>query len=659
MKKINKKATLGVGLAMFALADPTQVFNFNNSTLDSTVIKVEAQTSYVKPASVAEEVTTTIKTWSEDGMTGYTADGTTIIDKFASDKSGVYYFNKSGVKVTGLVPVGSDYYYFEEETGKAVTGLVEVDGKTYYFKTNGKSAKKEAVKYIGEDKTTSYYYFDENGEMVTSKIVNITSTNKGDSGLITDDGGDFCFGEDGKLVQSGLCTATIGDDEKLYTFYVNAKDVATKTEGGSSDQKAKQIVKSRFKLIDGSIYYFNKDGKMVTGVQEIGSDDNTIDGSSNILNKKTYGSGTYYFNAAGEMQTGLINVSVFEDFGHAGIYYFGDNGAAVSGWIAVGSDRYYFDETSHKAKIGEYTDSDKEYYFDENGVMVTGFQTVDGKTYYYSEATIDLGQKVKGKKEINGIKYTFDDETGRMVTGFTDDEKYYYNEEGQRVTGWFTDKGKTYYASPEKNKDGEIGEIQTGFVEIDGTKYYFATKTAADNTSFTKGEMLKGVQTINKKVYFLGENTGRVVTGWVTADKDGKNYYMNEEGVIQTSWQMISGSTYYLGTDGAMATGLQTIKNETYYFGNDGAMRVGFQNVNGSTYYFDEKYSATDGNRGRMLTGIQEINGERYYLDSENGKLATGWLTLGKDSVDDVGKTFYMNSRGVIQTGFQTINIFC
>ena len=633
MKKINKKATLGVGLAMFALADPTQVFNFNNSTLDSTVIKVETQTSYVVPKT-ASEVSKTIKNCSEEEIC-YDDTGA-LISGLAKDKSNVYYFN-NGVKVTGLVKVNSDYYYFEEETGKAVTGLVEVDGKTYYF---GKDGKKISSKAVKDTETNAYYYFGDNGEMITSKIVNITSTNKGDSGL-TD--GDYCFGEDGKLVQSGFTLAVGKNDETntYNTYYV--------------DGKTKQITTKSLVSVESSIYYLDTDGKMVTGVTSI-----TFDSGSQTLNKVKYSSGTYYFNESGEMQTGLINVSKIEDYDDAGIYYFGANGAAVEGWQVIDSNRYYFrtssDGEKHYTAVvdGEITlNSTETYRFDENGVMITGFYTDDSGTYYYSELAVDLGQRVKGDKEINGSSYTFG-EDGKMVTGLSKDGKHYFNNQGQLVTGWITDNGKTYYASL------ETGEIQTGFQTIDGTKYYFAEK-ADTKTQVTYGQMLKGVQTINGKNYFLGENTGRVVTGWVTADKDGKNYYMDDDGVIQKSWQTINGSTYYLGTDGAMVTGLQEITTSkitgTYYFGNDGVMRVGFQNVDGANYYFDEKYSVTLGNRGKLLTsGMTEINGENYYLDTKTGKVVTGWLTLGKESVDDIGTTYYMNSRGIVQKGFVTID---
>ena len=639
MKKINKKATLGVGLAMFALADPTQVFNFNNSTLDSTVIKVETQTSYVKPE--AEE--NVEGSWSSD-YTSYTKSESNELVKDEQVTIGGYnyYFNESGVKVTGLYTDGDDSYYYDpagtgSSNGRMVSGKVTIDDDTYYFSTeDGKMVKKQAI----ED-GSSIYYFGEDGKMVTSAFATVESVADGIEEI--EGSNEYYFDESGKLVKSGFVTITDEEDEDVVsTYYINSEDHEKLT--------------SKFKTISKATYYFGSDGKMATGITAIESE--TDDADKEDLK---YSQGTYYFGTDGKMVTGLVNVSKVEDYDKSGIYYFNTKGLATSGWQVVGSDRYYFDKESFKATIGEFTDEDAdsaEYYFDENGVMVTGFYTLDGATYYYSEETLTLGQKVKGKTvKINGIEYTFD-ENGKMATGFKDEDGkyYYYNEEGQRVTGWFTVADKTYYALP------KTGEVQTGFVKIEGTTYYFATATSADSTKLTKGEMLKGIQTISKVKYFLGENTGRLVTGWVTADKDGKNYYMDSKGVIQTGWQTIDGSTYYLGTDGAMVTGLQEITTSSskvtgkYYFGNDGIMRVGFQNVDGYTYYFDEKFSTTLGNKGKMLTGVVEINGEEYYLDSVTGKVVTGWLTLGKESVDDIGTTYYMNSRGIVQKGFVTID---
>ena len=667
MKKINKKATLGVGLAMFALADPTQVFNFNNSTLDSTVIKVEAQTSYVSSKNVKDVTVTdgTKGSWNEEETAFYVSDS--LANGLVKIGTDVYYFN-NGVIVTGLVDVNgtSDskvYKFYFDEEGKAVTGLVTINDDTYYFGTDGKMVISQVV---NDTETEAYYSFDSEGKMITSKIVEISGTaseGKVTAGSSKLTEGFYCFGEDGKLVQSGFGVA-VDEEGNTNTYYVDPKG------------KTKQIVKKLLVSADDSIYYFDTDGKMVTGVTSI-----TFDSGSQTLNKVKYSDGTYYFNESGEMQTGLINVSKIEDYDDAGLYYFGANGAAVEGWQVIDSNRYYFRKDSDlESKYKKYTavvdgevtlNTSEIYRFDENGVMVTGFYTDSTGTYYYSEETLTLGQKIKGKTvKINGVDYNFDTD-GKMVTGFTKDGKFYFDNQGQLVTGWFTVDGKTYYAAPEKVDSIEKGEIRTGFVEIDGTKYYFSTgkdsTKGLNGQTATKGEMLKGIQKISNKNYFLGENTGRVVTGWVTADKDGKNYYMDENGVIQTKWITINDSTYYLAdstmakssyiTEGEMLTDLQEINGNTYYFGNDGVMRVGFQNVNGSIYYFDEQYSSTPGVRGKRLSvesGITEINGEEYYLD-KNGEIVTGWLTIGNTGLND-GTTYYMNSRGIVQKGWQTID---
>lgn len=64
-------------------------------------------------------------------------------------------------------------------------------------------------------------------------------------------------------------------------------------------------------------------------------------------------------------------------------------------------------------------------------------------------------------------------------------------------------------------------------------------------------------------------------TGWIQ-DKDGKWYYYDPNGQMQTGWQEIDNKWYYLNTN------------------------------------------------GQMKTGWMQDNGTWYYLDKESGKMATG-----------------------------------
>jgi len=65
------------------------------------------------------------------------------------------------------------------------------------------------------------------------------------------------------------------------------------------------------------------------------------------------------------------------------------------------------------------------------------------------------------------------------------------------------------------------------------------------------------------KTYYLKED-GSYHTGWL--DADGSRYYLDEQGVLQTGWLNMNGQSYYLKKDGSMARGKLVIDDLTYYF---------------------------------------------------------------------------------------------
>lgn len=76
------------------------------------------------------------------------------------------------------------------------------------------------------------------------------------------------------------------------------------------------------------------------------------------------------------------------------------------------------------------------------------------------------------------------------------------------------------------------------------------------------------------RVYY-DPKTHEVKAGLIT-DKDGKRYYLDEEGVPLLGWQTIEGKTYHFADGGAADTGWVTIDENTYCFDNKGAMKTGW-----------------------------------------------------------------------------------
>lgn len=101
---------------------------------------------------------------------------------------------------------------------------------------------------------------------------------------------------------------------------------------------------------DGSYYYFDDDGSMVTGWQR-------IDGH------------TYYFSDGGKMRTGWQKIN-------GSTYYFSTGGKMFTGWQKIDG---------------------KAYYFSPDGAMLTGTRTIDGRRYEFQSVR---GNLLRWEKEL-------------------------------------------------------------------------------------------------------------------------------------------------------------------------------------------------------------------------------------------------------------------
>ena len=61
-------------------------------------------------------------------------------------------------------------------------------------------------------------------------------------------------------------------------------------------------------------------------------------------------------------------------------------------------------------------------------------------------------------------------------------------------------------------------------------------------------------------------------TGWFT-DTDGKQYYMDKTGIVQTGWTDIGKKRYYFDMDGVLQTGTVKIGKKTYELDTDGSLK--------------------------------------------------------------------------------------
>lgn len=146
--------------------------------------------------------------------------------------------------------------------------------------------------------------------------------------------------------------------------------------------------------------------------------------------------------------------------------------------------------------------------------------------------------------------------------------------------------------------------------------------------------------------YYFG-NSGKCVTdGW--AKINGKYYYFNEDGEMQTGW--VDSDEYYMGSDGAMKVGWAYCEDPTDDDDDDDGPEVDSPDDDEDThwYYFESDGKKYEPGSTANGYGMKKIDGY-YYCFNEDGEMQTGWVFL-----DDAGNSFegyrYCGEDGRVQT---------
>ncbi len=216
-----------------------------------------------------------------------------LLKGWQTTKEGYRYFRRTGKPgiagrmYTGFRKVNGTQYYFDNKTGVVRVGRHKIDGKYYYFNRSTKIRERGSmitnkwVKYRGVK-----YYYGSKGRMLKNRWVRKTWYVGPDGAMlkdtITPDG--YLVGSDGKKVGTSKVNGFVTLDGKTY-FY---------------DLSTNSFQKSKWKKVDGKVYYLDADGVRVTGWKDVGS----------------Y---RYYFDENGVRQKGVIAVG-------AKLYYLGYHG---------------------------------------------------------------------------------------------------------------------------------------------------------------------------------------------------------------------------------------------------------------------------------------------------------------------------------------------
>ncbi len=262
---------------------------------------------------------------SYQGKFYYIQDGVLAVGETEID--GIYYlFGYSGALKTDWQTVNGCRYYYDPATGEAVFGWVDYFGKQYYVsedsgKLTGFQEIDSASYYFGTDGALCKGAFYESGTLYCSD----PETGVLCAGIKFTDSGIYCTDSDGTAISGWQA-------EDNVRYYISPETMTAIT--GS------------FAEINGSCYYFDADGAMVTGMQTIEEQ-------------------LYYFGADGVMLTQMWIVS------GGFTYYFLADGSAAVGWLTLDGDIYYFQEDYTMAESVTLSIDGYRCTFDEAGVLIS------------------------------------------------------------------------------------------------------------------------------------------------------------------------------------------------------------------------------------------------------------------------------------------------
>ena len=365
MVKLNKKIRryLALVLCLSILLVPVEGYAAKNNQSTNQRVKT----------------TTTEAGWvSSGGRWWYrNADGSYPKSTWKLINGSWYYFESDGWMATGWKKLGGEWYYLTS-SGAMATGWVKLNGKYYFMNGSGVMQHDTWV-------DNGVYYVNSDGVWVEGK----TSQNR---------------------VESSRTDSAAGWVSGGGRWWYREAD-------GSYPRNS-------WKVINGSWYYFDGSGWMVTGWRKIG--------------------GTwYYLNPGnGDMATGWTTIGGTR-------YYMNQDGAMVEGWSQQNGTWYYLKPGSGNIATGWLKLGATWYYLASDGKMLTGFQNIGGSKYYLNTGS------------------------GAMAVGWLQlgSDWYYMNGSGAMLTGWLQLGSDWYYMNGS-------GAMLTDWQNIDGSEYYFYSSGA-------------------------------------------------------------------------------------------------------------------------------------------------------------------------------------
>ena len=491
---------------------------------------------------------------------------------------------------------------------------------------------------------------------------------------------------------------------------VSSETSHSETNAAHEVEESPVISGGHYTSDDQGNWYYIKDGKALTGMQNIDNVNVYFDADGKQVKGDTrhVNGATYHF----EKDSGQLTRNAFASDKNGNWYYLGQDGKALIGkqvidniplyfypngvqakdaFVVLDRNSYYFQkDTGQLVRDRFWSDDDGNWYYsDKEGKLVTGEQTIDGfDMYFYPD-----GVQAKGEIVTIGIEpYYFDKDNGHkvintditingktyhaeangllieteqklpqrpLVSGghFQEDSSgnwYYYTATGEKLKGWQNVDGVTLYFDKEgrQAKDGER--------TIDGSDYYFSHYSGAVKTNYwhTWSIEIRRQEPFAKTYNVYYGSDGRRYYGWHRVGD--QLYYFDYKGRVENDLTIFKGQNYLFDNHGKLvkdAFYIQSLRvfvgtlNTSYRSNKFGQVLTGEHHINGDDYYFS--------NSGSPVTGIVNKGGKDYYYFE--GKLLKNYLgpLLGRQELDY--DAYYSgivgtDKDGVLLTGVSTAN---
>ncbi|MCR5104409.1 MAG: N-acetylmuramoyl-L-alanine amidase [Eubacterium sp.] len=305
--------------------------------------------------------------------------GIMYINDWAQNKrGGKSYLGADGKMAVGITKTKKGYYFFDND-GNMLTGWKKYNKNWYYMDYAGRMYRS---KWLYEK--NRYYYLRCNGTMA--------------KGFINKDGNRYYLNNNG-ILQTGWIKVDGVD------YYADSKGVIYISKWHTDSSGRTYFLNKKGKMVTGWVYikkkkyYFNKSGVMQKGwlKGKKGWYYLRSDGTAVINDWQKFTDGTtYYLDKSGKMLTGIQTIGGKK-------YFFNKSGQLRTGWIKSGK-YWYYSNSDGTLRYNQWLKYNKKrYYFNENGRMVTKAIILNKKRFFFnSNGELTGSESLNPKKPDNG-----------------------------------------------------------------------------------------------------------------------------------------------------------------------------------------------------------------------------------------------------------------